>query len=180
MSACPYAERLEQLLSEQLSAAEEDTVSQHVERCPTCQQHLEQLTHPLRPLGRKSKPEAQLPPAFLVRLQEASWADSVNKAVQDTHSTSSTLGAPPREGLTENTWPVVHGYEILGELGRGGMGVVYRARQRGVNRIVALKMILDGAHASAEHRARFRREAEAVGRLQHANIVQVYDVGEQD
>jgi hypothetical protein len=72
------------------------------------------------------------------------------------------------------------GYEILGQLGRGGMGVVYKAHDRGLSRIVALKMILSGAHAGSAERERFRWEAEAVARLQHPNIVQIYEVGEHE
>jgi tRNA A-37 threonylcarbamoyl transferase component Bud32 len=76
--------------------------------------------------------------------------------------------------------PAVPGYEILGVLGRGGMGVVYKARHLKLKRLVALKMILAGSHAGPEEIARFRLEAEAVGRLQHQNIVQIFEVSEHD
>ena len=71
----------------------------------------------------------------------------------------------------------ISSYEILSELGRGGMGVVYRAQDLRLKRIVALKVILAGGHAGQIELARFQTEAEAVARLKHQNVVQVYEAG---
>jgi eukaryotic-like serine/threonine-protein kinase len=88
----------------------------------------------------------------------------------------------PQDGRSPTAGPLpqVPGYEVLGVLGRGGMGVVYRARHRALKRLVALKMVRAGDAADPEQCARFKAEAEAAARLQHPNIVQVYEVGEHE
>jgi WD40 repeat protein/serine/threonine protein kinase len=168
MTACPPADRLERLLEEQLEQAERDAVLAHVATCPGCQTTLEHLTEAPEALrgplssARRAPASASTSGSFLRRLKEAGGLPGV--------------GAPPLAGPVER--PTVAGYEVLGEIGRGGMGVVYRARQVGLDRPVALKMILAGAHAGPKDLARFRQEAEAVARLHHPNIVQIHDVGE--
>jgi serine/threonine protein kinase len=86
----------------------------------------------------------------------------------------------PVGGSEVTRLPQIDGYDVQSVLGRGGMGVVYRARHLKLNRTVALKMLLSGAYADLHELARFQREAEAVAGLNHPNIVQIHDVGELD
>jgi serine/threonine protein kinase len=95
------------------------------------------------------------------------------------HSSSAAIPLLPADGASP--WLSVAGsipdYQILSELGRGGMGVVYRARHLPLNRVVALKMVLSGGHATAEERLRFLAEAEAIAAVRHPGIVGVHDFG---
>jgi tetratricopeptide (TPR) repeat protein len=97
-----------------------------------------------------------------------------------TDSGAVTMASSHRPAPGRRSIPTVPGYVILGELGRGAMGVVYHARQLRLNRPCALKMILAGAHADPESTVRFLAEAEAVARLQHPNVVQIHHIGEAD
>jgi serine/threonine-protein kinase len=88
------------------------------------------------------------------------------------------LGTVPVGDVPAAAPPHVPGYEVEAVLGRGGMGVVYKARQRALDRSVALKMLLAGPFATSQELARFHRETAALACLHHPNIVQVYDAGD--
>src|SRR5262249_49964433 len=166
-----------------------------------CQQELESMTGAAdwgpglegwpAPAGPPSPP----PDSFLRRLQQAPpWA--IDRGLRRTDPMREDGRGPPTgPGLATAPWgseatafadrvgrvaPAVAGYEILGELGRGGMGVVYRARQVRLDRPCALKMILAGAHADPEVAARFLAEAVAIARLQHPHVVQIHHIGDAD
>src|SRR5436309_5780916 len=98
------------------------------------------------------------------------------RIIPEAHTVS--LGTEPASPARAFSGGTVPGFEVLEEVGRGGMGVVYRARQVSLNRVVALKMILSGTCAGEVELRRFRHEAEALARLDHPHIVQVHDIGE--
>lgn len=134
----------------------------------------------------------QLYPKLADRADVADALRAAEERLRHRFGAADQLAAPMEVGSAGNNqhggcaggpevgrFPVVPGYEILDELGRGGMGIVYRAQQLKLGRAVALKMILSGVHAEEAELARFRTESEAIARLQHPNIVQVFEVGEQ-
>ncbi len=109
------------------------------------------------------------------RLRRVRALEAEVEALFPTPGRDPTPGDPP-----DGRPPQLPGYDVQSILGRGGMGVVYKARHLRLNRLVALKMLIAGAHAGPPERARFQREAEAVASLHHANIVAVYDVGDHE
>jgi serine/threonine-protein kinase len=138
--------------------------------------------------GRHPDPEAAARdhPDLLPELKEL-WAVAQFAGLASRHESGSpagstqTLRAPSDAPPTPTALPREFGdFELIEELGRGGMGVVYKARQKSLNRIVALKMVREAHLATADDRARFRTEAEAAARLKHPNIVTVYEVGTVD
>ncbi|HEY7155656.1 MAG TPA: serine/threonine-protein kinase, partial [Gemmataceae bacterium] len=167
MTPCPSAEQLQDLLAHRLSEEETLPLEEHIQNCSQCQNTLERLTGGgAGPDQEETSPSSEDDADFLHRLQNLPPTMRRPTESDTEHDSPDSL-------------PCVPGYEVLGVLGRGGMGVVYKARQIKLDRLVALKMMAAGAVRAAD-RQRFHTEAEVIAHLRHPNIVQIYDVGLHD
>jgi len=181
MTLCPSDEKLARLLADSLDPSEREALALHVETCASCQGKLAQLSEKqdeeMWQRAEQDSPRSEAEEEILRRLKLARRSSApLPAAPTDITLFAHRERAAPTE--IDSQWPAVPGYEIIGVLGRGGMAVVYKARHLALQRIVALKMLENWAHAGEKELTRFRAEADVIARLQHANIVQIYDVGE--
>jgi WD40 repeat protein/serine/threonine protein kinase len=155
----------------QLGDAELALVSVHLRDCPDCCRRIDQLDADDRLLTRLQQSAANRQEELVTPIQRRSAV----RALRQSHGGKSAAAHPPPTTLHPPTQ--VGEYDILAEVGRGGMGVVYKARHRALHRLAALKMVLAGEFASPGQELRFRLEAELAARMRHPNIVQVYEIG---
>jgi eukaryotic-like serine/threonine-protein kinase len=182
MMYCPSEEEFARLLADALPVPERGAVAQHVEACAVCQQKLARLTdvsdaENWRTRNPPSRNEAEENAVRrLKRVRRSPVPIQTNSTEAPTRDF--THGKLTPAATIDFEIPSVPGYEITEILGRGGMSVVFKARQIALQRIVALKMLQNLECAGEKELARFHREADVIARLQHPNIVQIYDVGE--
>jgi eukaryotic-like serine/threonine-protein kinase len=199
-SACPERAVLEAFHCGKLPEPSVETIAAHLTICSYCSSALDELHRaPARDdslLGRLRQcrqPAEAEDRTGCAELEAAArvipFADEPAAAALFTDSDvrDSSVTATIRTGRTTSAAPaevalptVVGPYQVLAKIGEGGMGIVYKARQSSVNRLVALKTVLAGAHARTQARTRFRIEGEAIARLRHPHVVQIFDFGDHE
>jgi serine/threonine protein kinase len=172
MKPCSTPQQLERFLLNQLEGSESEAVEAHIEECDRCQHLLEQMTIGLDSAGPPVSSRAN--DERIGRLLEHVEARGPRPEDPD---------QPPFNGIqspaSPGVRPRIDDFEIIREIGRGGMGIVYEAEDQRLNRRVALKLLPFNALALPKQVERFKREAQAAARLHHTNIVPVFGVGEQ-
>lgn len=154
----PPKHRLAAYALGQLQDSDAAGIEEHLLGCDHCARRLDELPHdPLLPVLRDALQSARPALALTTASNNASWDSDSSKS----------LASPS----------IPSGFELLSELGRGGMGVVYKCRQVALNRVVALKLILAGGSSTDHHRSRFLREAEAAAGVSHPHVVQLFEAG---
>jgi serine/threonine protein kinase len=155
MTGCPDAIELEVILSRPLDSERDQALLDHLTQCPSCRNRLE---------------------GTLDLVEVERWKSLWNQRPGE--STTEQSGSPLLHARPATLPESFDGYDILEVIGRGGMSVVYKARQVKLNRVVALKMLLAGAHASPKIIARLKAESETIAAIHHPNIVKIHDIGE--
>lgn len=157
-SACPPPARWRDYIDDRLPPADDAVLTRHIQACRACERALAALIAPLNPPVTPDRPPHA--PAELVERLRRLWC------------------AEPEPGDAGAAWPELPGYEIVGVLGTGGMGVVYRARQLDLGREVAVKMLAPRGPVSAPDARRLLTDAATAAKLVHPHVVSVFDVGE--
>jgi eukaryotic-like serine/threonine-protein kinase len=171
----PTTEVLRALSLGWLGEEELARVCAHLGDCSDCCRRIDELAAADPLVARLQQSAARQNDALVSPAQLRSAVRAIRRGKAS--RAAGQRGDPGTEPVIPPAPKQVGDYDILAEVGRGGMGVVYMARHRGLDRMAALKMVLAGEFASPAQESRFRLEAELAARVQHPNIVQVYEIG---
>ncbi len=161
MISCPPVDKWHQYLQDRLTRTENGLLTEHLEACPACEETLGGLVAPCGPARVKTADSSPPVPELVANLRRL-WSAAF----------------PPADRQAPEFWPTIEGYHILGVLGRGGLGIVYRAVQEDLGREVALKMLAGGEWSSAADARCLLHDAQTAAQLTHDHIVPIYAVGQ--